>query len=264
MIKRFFLLLAVVVALASCASQREISYFQNVKPDAEFEYAKGHDITIKEDDMLSIIVSSKNPELASMFNLPKIQQIAGASSSSNGGGSTELSGYIVNSNGTIDFPVLGEIHIAGQTREEIAQTVKSKLISGRLVNDPVVTVSFLNLQYYVLGEVAAPGSYSINKNKTTIIEALSSAGDLTIYGQRDKVFLTRNVNNNKVTYQIDLRTQDIYTSPAFYIQQNDVIYVEPNRVRANQSTINGNTLSSVPFWMSLASFLTTMTLLFVK
>lgn len=266
MIKKVLLLLTIVVLMASCATQKEISYFQNAQTDVEFEYAGGTDITVQPDDMLSIVVSSKNPELAMMFNLPRVQQIAGTDDKSGYATLTrgELSGYTVNSKGCVDFPVLGEIHIAGQTKEQIAETIKRELMTKKLVNDPVVTVSFINLQFFVLGEVAKPGKYYLEKNQTTILEALSTAGDLTIFGQRDKVFLTRNINNKKIIYQIDLRSKDVYQSPAFYVQQNDMIYVEPNKVKANQSTVNGNTVQSTSFWVSIASLLTTITILFVN
>ncbi|MFI3320237.1 MAG: polysaccharide biosynthesis/export family protein [Rikenellaceae bacterium] len=259
MVKRLLLLMVVVMA-TSCATQKKIAYLQDVQPNVEFEYAEANDIKIQPADMVSILVTSKNSELAAMFN----KQVSGAMGGSTGGSSSELSGYIVNSKGYIDFPVLGEIHIAGMTKEAIAEYIKTTLVSKRLVNDPIVTVSFMNLQYHVLGEVSSPGKYDIDKNQTTIFEALSEAGDLTIYGQRDRVFLTRNVGDKKVTYQVDLRSHDIYKSPAFFVQQNDMIYVEPNNVRASQSTINGNTVKSATFWMSLASFLTTMVLLFAN
>ncbi|MFI3285530.1 MAG: polysaccharide biosynthesis/export family protein [Rikenellaceae bacterium] len=256
--------LAIVVAvLASCATQQQISYFQDTTPNVEFEYAKGKDITVQPNDMLSIVVSSKSPELAALFNLPKIQQSAGSKTTSNQS-NTELSGYTIDTNGYIDFPIIGKIHIEGLTKEEIAAKVKNILISKDLVKDPIVTVNFLNLRIYILGEVNSPGQYYLEKNQTTILEALSMAGDLTIFGQRDKVFLTRDKGNKKITYQLDMRSQDIYSSPAYYVQQNDMIYVEPNKVKANQSTVNGNTVKSASFWMSIASLMLTITVLFTK
>ena len=264
--KQLFLIIITIVLFSSCATQKKISYFQNVQPNVEFEYLKGKDITVQSDDMLSIVVSSRNPELAMLFNLPRVQQLVGtdgqdlSQSTSRG----ELSGYTVNSKGNIDFPIVGEIHIAGQTKEQITSTIKNRLISDDLVKDPVVTVNFINLQFSVMGEVAKPGRYNLEKNQTTLLEALSMAGDLTIYGQRDKVFLTRDQNGKKITYQIDLRSQNVYQSSAFYVQQNDLIYVEPNKVKANQSTVNGNSFQSTSFWISVTSLLATITLLFVN
>ncbi len=260
--KIFIILFASLVA--SCTNQRQISYFQDVIPNQEFEYTEGVDITVQPDDILSIVVSSKNPELAMLFNLPKVQQIAGSGTSTiTSTSSTELSGYAINSKGCIDYPIVGEIHIAGQTKEQIAATIKKTLIDNDLIKDPVVTVNFINLTFSVLGEVSKPGQYNLERNQTTILEALSMAGDLTIYGLRDRVFLTRDTNGKKITYQLDMRSQDIYQSPAYFMQQNDIIYVEPNKVKSNQSTINGNTVQSASFWISIVSLLTTVSLIFI-
>lgn len=262
---RKIFLMFIVALFASCATQQQISYFQDVQPNVEFVYTKGQDITVQPDDVVSIVVSSKNPELAMLFNLPKVQQIAGSGTSTiSSVTSTELSGYTINTLGYIDFPVVGEIHIAGQTKEQIATTIKTALVSNHLVKDPIVTVNFINLTFSVMGEVSKPGQYNLEKNQTTILEALSMAGDLTIYGMRDKVYLTRDKNGKKITYKLDMRSQSIYNSPAYYVQQNDLIYVEPNKVRANQSTVNGNTVQSTSFWISLASLLTTISLIFIN
>ena len=256
------MLLAWIIALtlSSCTSIQQIAYFQDESVGTEQKMDKSTLIKIKPLDQLSIIVSSKDPQLAALFNLPRVQQMAGQSTESGTGSQRgELMGYTVDSNGNIDFPVLGELSIEGLTREEIARTIKNQLIDKNLVKDPVVTVEFLNLHFSVLGEVAKPGQFSISKDNVTLIEALSMAGDLTIYGQRDKVFLTRQGNNDtRTTYQLDLCSADVYHSPAFYVQQNDVIYVQPNDTRANQSTVNGNNIRSISLWMSVASLLTTL------
>ena len=258
-------ILLFIFLFTSCASQKKISYFQDIQFDSVFATVEGNDITLRPDDMLSIVVSSKIPELAMLFNLPIIQQIAGTDGKNGRYSQQELSGYTVDSRGNIDFPVLGEINVVGLTKEEVAVTIKDALISSDLIKDPIITINFINLQFSVLGEVSKPGRYNINKNRTTILEALSMAGDLTIYGERDRVFVIRNENGSeRITYQLDLRTQDIYQSPAFYIQQNDLIYVEPNKIKANQSTVNGNAFRSTSFWISLASLLTTLTVLFIK
>ena len=150
-------------------------------------------------------------------------------------------------------------------REEIASYIKNELISKNLVKDPVVTVEFMNLAISVLGEVSKPGRYNIDRDKITLLDAISMAGDLTIYGKRDNVYVMRNEGGKQTSYQVNLLSaQDVYSSPAYYLQQNDVIYVEPNSVRARQSTVNGNNVRSTSFWISLASLLTTITVLFVK
>ena len=133
-----------------------------------------------------------------------------------------------------------------------------------LVKDPVVTVEFMNLYFSVLGEVKTPGKYSITKDHISLLEAISMAGDLTIYGKRDAIFVIREENGERVTHWVDIRSKDIFTSPVYYLKQNDVVYVQPNKVRAGQSTINENNVKSVSLWISIGSFLTSLGVLLFK
>ena len=258
--KQTFLVMFFGLLLISCSTTQKVVYFQDTVPDMTIKKDKGEYIKVKPKDMISILVSSKTPELAVLFNLPRVQTRIDNTEVQK----TDILGYTVNSNGNIDFPILGELHIAGLAKEEIAAMIKEKLIAQNLIKDPIVTVSFSNLTFSVLGEVSRPGQYNIEKDQITILEALSKAGDLTIHGKRDKVFLIRDNATTRITYQIDLRTSELYYSPAFYVQQNDVIYVEPTRVRANQSTINGNNVRSVSLWMSIASFVTSIGVMLFK
>lgn len=252
-------LFAASLLLVSCATSKQVAYFQDSQVGQKQEMVQSGPITVQPQDQLSIVVSSREPQITSMFNLPYISQgISGSSGTSSG---QQIMGYTIDSEGNIDFPVLGKISVAGLSREAISAKIKDQLIERKLIKDPVVTVNFLNLQYSVLGEVSHPGQFDIKKDKVTILEALSQAGDLTIYGQRDKVYLTRMDNGSRTTYRVDMRSSDIYKSPAFYLHQNDMIYVEPNKVRANQSTVNGNNVRSVSLWLSIASFLTTLGIL---
>ncbi len=263
---RFLMLIIAFLTLHSCATQKEVAYFQDVQPGREIGMDMGTDITVRPDDMISIVVSSKNPQLAMLFNLPRIQQVAGAEEVATALNNTNgnLSGYTIDSEGYIDFPVIGKIHIAGLTREQIAQEIKTILIDSNQLKDAIVTVEFLNLRFTILGEVKTPGIINITRNQTTIIEAIGMAGDLTIYGERSKVFLTRQQDGKRVTYQLDLRSQNLYQSPAYFVQQGDFIYVEPNKTRTNQSTSVGNTLQNPSFWLSVATALTTIAVLFTN
>ena len=147
-------------------------------------------------------------------------------------------------------------------REEIAECIKNVLIKENLVKDPVVTVEFANLCVSVLGEVNNPGRFSIDRDRLTVLDALSMAGDLTIYGNRNKVMVLRQEGEVHRVYGLDLTSGNhVYTSPAYYLQQNDVVYVEPNAVKARQSTVNGNNVRSTSFWISLASLLTSIGIL---
>lgn len=222
-------------------------------------------VKVQPEDKISIIVNSKDPLLADLFNLPIVSRQLGTKNSGAGSSSQGISGYTVRQDGTIDFPVLGSVYVAGMTREEIAAHIKSELISQNLIKDPVVTVEFMNLTVSVLGEVANPGRYSIDKDYITLLEALSMAGDMTIFGKRDKVLVLREVEGQQRVYGVDLRSaEQLYNSPVYYLQQDDVVYVEPNSMRARQSTVNGNNVLSATFWMSLVSLITTVTVLFVK
>ena len=255
-----------VATLTSCGSSKKVVYFQDLKPgETEIQLPEVKAITVRPEDKISIIVNSRDPQLTDLFNLPYVSRQLGQSLSRNGittGTSQGVSVYTVNAEGEIDFPVLGKIKVAGMKREEIAETVKNKLITENLVKDPVVTVEFANLCISVLGEVNHPGRFSIDRDRLTILDALSMAGDLTIYGNRYKVMVLRQEGDIQRVYGIDLTSGNhIYTSPAYYLQQNDVVYVEPNDVKARQSTVNGNNVRSTSFWISLASLLTSVAIL---
>lgn len=255
----------IISLLCSCNSSKQICYFQDMQLGVKETIISPQEIKIQPKDKISILVNSKDPLLTDLFNLPIISRQIGQGNNSSTGTNQGLSGYTVDTDGNIDFPVLGKIHVAGMKREEIASYIKNELISKNLVKDPVVTVEFMNLAISVLGEVGKPGRYNIDRDKITLLDAISMAGDLTIYGKRDNVYVMRNEGGKQTSYQVNLLSaQDVYSSPAYYLQQNDVIYVEPNSVRARQSTVNGNNVRSTSFWISLASLLTTITVLFVK
>ncbi len=259
-------LLLLAILLCSCATPRQITYFQDLHDGVNKTITNSKIVRVKPEDKISIIVKSKDPQLAELFNLPIVSYRVGqGSTSALGSGSQQVTSYSVNSKGFIDFPVLGEIYVEGQTREEIASSIKKKLIDQNLIKDPVVTVEFDNLSYSVLGEVNRPGKFVIDRDRVTILDAISAAGDLTIYGKRDNITVLRHEYNKETVYTINLCSgNDMFESPAYYLQQNDVVYVEPNDARARQSTVNGNNVRSTSFWLSLASLLTTIGVLVFK
>ena len=248
-----------VLLLGACSTPKQISYFQDADSVNGARIAAPKEITIKPKDKISILVNCKSQELTALFNLPQVSYTLGQSSA---GGSNNVSGYTVDDNGYINFPVLGKIYVAGMTRYQIADKIKEELeVQGQATN-AIVTVEYLNLTYQVLGEVANPGSFKIDKDATTILDAIANAGDLTIYGKRENVQLLRNNNGRQETYVIDLTSaQSLISSPAYYLQQNDVIYVEPNEVKARMSTVNGNNVRSTSFWISLASLASSVSLI---
>ncbi len=254
--------LGAALMIASCSTPKNIPYFQDVVDGSTDSIAVSKTITMRPGDKISIIVNSKNMKIASMFNLSYATRYMGSVSDDviSTGQTTGVQGYMVEEDGTIDFPVLGRVHVAGLTRDEISRLIKGKLISEGLVQDPVVTVEYLNLKVSVLGEVTKPGRVSIDRDAYTILDALSAAGDLTIYGMRETVRVIRAENGERKTYVVNLcSAQNLYSSPVYYLQQNDMIYVEPNDVRARQSTVNGNNVRSTSFWVSIASLLATVT-----
>lgn len=262
-------LLWAVWGLVACSTPARITYFQDLRPgESEQQVVAATEIKVRPGDKLSIIVNSRDPQLTQLFNLPYVGQLIGqgsVTSNATSSNSQGVSGYTVDEEGMIDFPVLGKIEIAGKNREEIAAFIKEELLAKNLVKDPVVTVEYMNLCISVLGEVASPGRYSIDRDKVTLLDAISMAGDLTIYGKREKVLVLREENGVQRVYGVNLcSAEHLYTSPVYYLRQNDVVYVEPNNVRARQATVNGNNVRSTSFWISLASLLTTIAVLVFK
>lgn len=219
-------------------------------------------ITIQPKDMVSIIVSSKDQELAALFNLTRFQSMVGPSGSTTQRG--EISGYTVDMEGCIDFPVIGKLKLENLTRHQVAALIKDTLMKSNLIKDPVVTVDFMNLYLSVMGEVKNPGRYKIERDQITILDALSMSGDLTIFGKRDGILVIRETNGERIIYKVDIRSAELFDSPVYYLQQNDIIYVEPNKIRAGQSTVNENNLKSVSLWLSVASLISTVALIFLR
>ena len=259
---KLIILLFSGLLLLGCDASKQVLYLQNLQTGNTHTITPNKDITIQPRDMLSIVVSSKDPELAALFNLPRISFQAGISQINTV--NNQISGYTVDPQGNIDFPNLGTIHIAGLSRSEVAEKIKSRLMEEELLKDAVVTVDYMNLHFSVMGEVSKPGTFNIDRDQTTLLEAISKAGDLTIYGKRDRVFLIREKNGERTTYRVDLRSADLFDNPAYYIQQNDIVYVEPNKMRAGQSTVNANNVRSVSLWTSIASLLTSVSVLIFK
>ena len=262
----------VAAATVSCATPGNIAYFQDLGNDVALAPAQAQPIRLKPADQISIVVSSRDPQVTAMFNLPYYSnRIGGSQSLDITAGSTAastsqgISAYTIDSRGCVDFPILGEIEVAGLTREQAAERVKQLLIDSKQIKDPVVTVEFLNLTVDVLGEVARPGRFKIDRDGFTVLDALSLAGDLTINGQRENVLLIRRDGQNERSYAIDLtNSASLYSSPAFYLQQGDLIYVTPNDKRQRESTVNGNNVRSTSFWFSAASLATSVILLVLR
>ena len=252
-----YMLMCVVVLCTSCASSKKVVYLQDVVPLKQQDIEQKYEVYIHNDDLLAIMVNSKNPELALPFNMPMVSYQLGSQTAPQ----QRVLGYLVDTNGDIDFPILGKLHVAGLTRLQLTDMIKQRLIDEDLIKDPIVTVQFLNYKVSVMGEVIRPGSFNISGDRITLLEALSMAGDLTIYGRRDRVAVIREKDGKRTILMHDLRSSDIFNSPCYYLQQNDIVYVEPNKAKAGQSEINQN--KSVGVWLSAASILVSIASLIV-
>jgi polysaccharide export outer membrane protein len=240
--KKYALFLLVSIGfLTSCKTPRDITYLQDVLENVPIQTQTDGNIRFLPGDKLSIFVHSRDPQLMQLFNL------------SRGGTGGNSGTYTVDPKGEIDFPVLGPVSVQGLTRDEVAQTIKSNLLNQNLCKDPIVTVEFYNMNFYVLGESGA-GSRPIIKDKITLIEAISLSGDLNINGLRKNVMVLRQEGNQQIPYRVDLTSANsVYNSPVYYIRQNDVVYVEPNNKTKRSSTVMGSTAYTPSFWLGMFS-----------
>lgn len=263
--KELLMALTLAVLLLSSCKAPNVAYFNDFENGQTEKLLQAMDIRLRTGDKISIVVNSKDPLLADLFNLPVYTHRIGYSQAYASNASTQMSVYTVDKNGEVDFPVIGKITVSGMRRDEVAETIKSELLKRNLVKDPVLTVEFANLGFNVMGEVNKPGRYTFDRDNMTILDALSIAGDLTIQGRRDNVMVMRETSEGRSIYRVNLQSgKELLQSPAFYIQQNDVVYVEPNAYRSRQTTVNGNNFLSTSFWISVASLLTSIAILIAK
>lgn len=253
-----FVLLSVgVLAFTSCSTQKRLSYFSsmgNQNDSAAVYNYHIHEARIVAGDMLIITVSGIDPLAVAPFNQPVVSYSAPGSDQLYN--TPSLQSYLVDVNGNISFPVLGEIKLSGLTKSEAISLIKDRL--AQYLKDPIVTIKFLNYKITVLGEVARPGQYTINNERVTILDALGMAGDMTPYGKRNTVLVTRE-NNGKLEFaRLNLNSDDVFNSPYYFLQQNDVVYVEPNNVRAIASQNLSLYLSMITTLASLATVLVTV------
>lgn len=251
-----------ILMLASCGPVKDVIYLQDLPPNTELTLQSDGDLRLMPGDKVSVNVYSRDPELASMFNL-----YSGGQSSAGGynsGRGNSYYAYTVDTNGNIDMPIIGSIHVAGLTRLEVADLVKYRLLSGSLLRDPVVIVNFPDMAFYVIGE-SGVGRHTFPDDKLTILEAISLSGDLTIQGKRRHVRVLRTEGKKQHTYEIDLTKADaVYDSPVYYVRQGDMIYIEPTQIKQNQASANGSSYMTPGFWVSMLGLASTLIVLFTK
>jgi len=230
-------------------------------------------LRLRPKDKINIVVNSSDPMLVNQFNLSTVANMRSLGSTqspllavgSSSSGSSQTLAYTVDEQGDIFFPVLGKVSVAGKTRQEVATYLHDRLIARELIKDPIVIVEYVNLGINVLGEVKNPGRINIQKDYFTILDAITNAGDLTINGQRENVMVFREVDGEDQTFIINLcDRQEMLNSPAYYLKQNDVVYVTPNPKRQREANSTGNIFNQPSIWISIASLLTTVGALLLK
>ena len=250
----------VAALVTSCTSSRNVAYIQNSDWFNSDKSAYLYDAHIMPKDVLTITVNTVNPEASAPFNLVVSTALNTSVGGQNIGSNRALQTYLVSNDGTIEFPVLGKLQVGGLTKNQCEQMIHDKLVPYMNVKEnPVVTVRMANYKISVLGEVARPGMFTVGNEKINIFEALAQAGDLTIYGVRERVKLIReNADGKKEVFTLNLNDANIISSPYYYLQQNDIVYVEPNKVKARNSGVGQTTslwLTSTSILISLASLL---------
>jgi polysaccharide biosynthesis/export protein len=227
---------ALVACLTTSCSTARIAYMHDITDTAIYSAVQNLEPVLQKNDLISIAVSSVNPEATQIFNVTNNNMIGGANSSiSNNGYANQALGYLVNQEGFIEFPILGSFRAAGLTKKALSENIRRALVNERLLKDPIVNIRYLNYKVTVLGEVGKPMVINVPNEKITLLEALGLAGDATIYGKRTNVLLIRETGDQKIVRRINLNAPDFLSSPYFNLQSNDVIYIEPNKARVSSS-----------------------------
>lgn len=259
-IKRVILAASLAAVLVGCAGTKDVQYVQDMTPNAVNIAKANPGLLIEPDDLLSIVVTTKNPELGTAFNMqPGMMSMSSEGGMTNnmmgsGNGSQKReTGYRVDGDGDIVFPVLGTLHVAGLTRRELESMVKHRITKEGLLTDFSVTVTFLNSKISILGDVASPGNYDFKDDKYTLIQALADAGDLNMTAERE-IMVIREKGGERKMYTVNMKSKELFDSPVYYLQQNDIIYVLPNDVKAAQRDLNSNSFRTWGTWLSLFSF----------
>lgn len=255
----------VALMLTACTTPKNVSYFPEWGNGDTQPIVDTRGIVLKPSDKLSIVVNTKSAELNNVLNLPLTSQIIGYSDVQSVSQSRGTSGYTIDPEGYIDFPLVGKVKAAGMTRAELAAHLKRTMEEKSVATDAVVTIEYLNLGFSVMGDVFKPGFFEFNSDKVNVLQALSMAGDMNITGNREQVRVIRTNGDRQESYVLNLLDpQSTMGSPAFYLQQNDVVYVEPNGYKKRQATANASEITKASFWLTAISVLTTVAVLIFK
>ena len=251
---KYLLLIGIAISLLpSCVDTRKVAYFNDIQDSALIASKAGLEPVIQKKDILSITVSSLSSEATVIFNTPNLPMTPNAAVSN----TSQTAGYLVSQDGTIKFPVLGDIPAAGLTQKELENNITKLLVDKKLLFDPIVTARFLNFRVTVLGEVNHPGVVYVPSEQISILEAIGDAGDLTIYGLRDNVMLIRQEGAEKLVKRLNLNSSKILQSPYYFLKSNDVIYVEPGKNKVASTSIAQQRLPIILSGLSLLIILLT-------
>ncbi len=249
----FFIIIFFILCAASCVSSKKIAYFTDVQDSALIASKAGLEPVIQNKDILSIAVSSLSNEATIIFNTPNLPMNPTAATST----TSQTAGYLVGQDGTIKFPILGNIPAAGFTQKQLENNITQLLVDKKLLFDPIVTARFLNFRVTVLGEVTRPGVIYVPSEQVSMLEAIGQAGDLTIYGRRDNVILIRQVDEHKLVKRFDLTSSDLLKSPYFFLKSNDVLYIEPGKEKIGSASLIQQRLPVILSGLSLIIILLT-------
>lgn len=251
----FLILLATALLLSSCKSSKKFVYLQDMEPGQSYPYDAKHEAVIHKNDRLDITVSSKSPELAIPFNTNGGAFQVGSNGVVSETSATPKKGYRVDVNGDITFPILGRLHVEGLKVSEVTEMIRKRIIDGKYIKDPLVSLEFLNFKYSVLGAVGGNGTFTVDGDRITLLEAIAKAGDVSANGRVDRVAVIREQDGERIMFLHDLRSKDLFESPCFYLQQNDIVYVEP-KYRKRDREDRGFQITSV--LLSVASVITSI------
>lgn len=245
-------ILLLAIMIEGCSRAKDFIYIEDIQPNIKMNIQDPRPLKLQVGDHVRINVHSRDKELVEMFNV--------------GSGSSSLTQtyYTVDDNGCIEMPIIGSVSVKGITRMELQNTIRYKLLASKLLRDPIVNVEFVDMNFFVIGDMGT-GKHEITRDYITLLEAIAECGDIAMTGRRDNILVLRTVDGEQTPYEVNLtNTYDLYSSPVYYLQQNDVIYVRPTDMKIDQSSIYGSQWRTPTFWMGTFSSVISLILLFTR
>ncbi len=250
-------IIACFLLLTGCAKPENYVYINDIQPNLPIAIQEPMPLRLKNGDKLTITVHSRDQELADIFNIKNSTENAS-------GYHRQQVAYTVDDNGNIDMPVIGSVQVSGLSRLEVQNTIRHKLLTSKLVRDPIVAVEFVDMAYYVVGDIGG-GRHEINRDVVTLVEAISECGDILVTGRRDNILVLRTIDGIQTPYEVNLlRTSNLYSSPVYYLQQGDVIYVRPTTMKIDQTSAYGSAVRTPIFWIGLLNMILGVAALIIK